>query len=586
MKKLKLWSGVLIGFFLMAQSFSAQTRNQIFAPKSTSITKIHVRADKFSLEKHPPLKFVPLDRTFFKIPATKTSVTLKNGLSLPVEEYLKEVNALEQELNKFGYSLRDSAPIKIQYLYPREQFPLQKKILSSYWLKNTGLIRPSQITCEGFSEGKTEESGQPTDPVPLDWEKNWQVSFGNNDFGADLAASIKLSGDKNSLAAAPLFASSISIFGRQVDVLKIEKIGERLNGKLLNQEFINLPLNQAFHRPFGHESPWIADIRFEVPILHLIEGQIKFEGKTNTEVELSPSPDLIFTRISPYIELNFSGKLSVDCKIASAELQGHLTPIVDQAVIEGKVERLKAPNQFSKKYEYYRIYTSGKNKLITLLKGDLIIKAEVDLIFYSKKFEIDLFKFNGFQEEPPEYMTLFSYNTSIPVEKDHKIWLVINQIRGITPYTARNEKLSLEPKEFEISLNLGSKNLVKTIKDVNGDGYYGPAEKGWRPVTEPPLMFEIPLLSFRKVPISIEISEKYNIGTLEFKSPLDLASGTWNNVDLCYDPGTRRFTGTKNGGENEDLISTGDTNYWGERNHGISFKLTPTPLKAAPAKAK
>ncbi|MGC9045444.1 MAG: hypothetical protein ACP5JA_03350, partial [Thermodesulfovibrio sp.] len=134
---------------------------------------------------------------------------------------------------------------------------------------------------------------------------------------------------------------------------------------------------------------------------------------------------------------------------------------------------------------------------------------------------------------------------------------------------------------YDLIVDIDGRTYTKTLKDYNKDGIWGNAIGEYEDQ-----IFEIPLLSYKKVPISIEVIEKYRIGTLEFKNTLDFAPGIWNKVELCYDPGKRTFIGTKSGKEDEEITSVGDTSYWGERHHGISFEIGQLQFKPAPSKAK
>lgn len=532
---------------------------------------LRIPPDKFSIERKSPIKFIPFDRSYFEIPATQNTVKLKNGRTLTIEEFLAEVNKLENELNDLGYTLRDKEPIKIKYIYPREQFKLQKEMFSKDYLKKVTIPLPPQVTCGDYSGGHDSSTGGPKDFVPLIWEKNWDASFGNEYFGVNLSASMEIKGEENSLDIEPLFNTEISFLGYKENVLKIYKSDNTLISESQGKVLFEQPLHGVFSQNARHDLNWDGEIEISIFDLFQINGNLGFRGYVNVQTngEFKPSSakeNLLLTLFAESV-----GNVEASIKIASVGLDAYLVIIDDAPNIDASVI-LKSSSP-----RYFELSANGKTNEGILLKGKLAIYGEIDVLFYSKKFEVELFDFDGYPLNGPN----FSYNTLVPAERDHHIYLKIDKINGITPYTARNEKLDIEPISYDLIVDINGRTYTKTLKDYNKDGIYGNAIGEYEDQA-----FEIPLLSFKEVPLSIEVIEKYKIGTLEFKSVLDFAKGPWKRVDLCYDPVTRTFRGTKSGKEDEEISSVGDTNYWGERNHRIKFELGPLHFKAAPAQTK
>ncbi len=532
---------------------------------------LRIPPDKFSIEIKSPIKFIPFDRSYFKIPATQNTVELKNGRTLTIEEFLGEVNELEKKLNKLGYTLRDKEPIKIKYIYPREQFKLQREMLSKDFLKKVTIPLPPQVICEGYSEGHDSSTGGPKDFVPLDWEKNWDASFGNDDFGVNLAASMKIKGEENSLDVEPLFYTEISFLGHKENVLKIYKSGNTLIGESQGKVFFKQPLHGVIAQYSKHVLDWDGEIEISIFDLFKITGTLGFSGyaeiQTSGEFESSSVKENLLLEIFAGAD----GNVEASIKIASVGVDARLVVINYEPNLDASVILKSSPPR------YFKLSVNGKTNEGRLLKGKLAIYGEFDVWAYSKNFEVEFFDFDGYPLNSPN----FSYNALVPAERDHHICLKIDKISGITSYTARNEKLDIEPISYDLIVDIDGRTYTKTLKDYNKDGIYGNALGEYEDQ-----VFEIPLLSFKKVPISIEVIEKYKIGTFEFKNTLDFAPGVWKKVELCYDPGKRTFSGTKSGKEDEEITSLGDTSYWGERYHGIRFELGPLHFKAAPAKAK
>lgn len=415
---------------------------------------------------------------------------------------------MERKLNAVGYTLRDKTPIKIQYIYPREQFRVQKEMLSKDLLKKVHIPIPPQITCEGYSEGKSKESGGPKDFVPLDWERKWDANFGNDDFGVNLAANMKIEGKEDKLDIQPLFDTEVSLFGQNIEVLKIEKSGNNLVGTLIGEKVLEQPLTDEVNKTlFEKDIGWQTELSFPIGPIN-VSGSFGFEGEAsvNFSGKIDGSSGEVRGKLSPSLTANAFAELGAGYEIVEVGIGGNLVLIEDEANLEAYLKLQPSPKYF--------VFSAEAKNTVTLLEGNLYAYAEIDYYVDSKRFEVEFYNFSGFQFD----QTLFSINTSVPAEKDHKAWLKIDQVSGIKPYTARNEKLEIEPREFDVIVEIDGRSYTKTLKDYNKDGQYGKILGEYEP-----LMFEIPLLSFKKVPINIEVIEKYKIGTLDFKNTLDLA---------------------------------------------------------------
>lgn len=531
---------------------------------------LRIPPQKFLLEKLPPIKFIPCDRSFFKIYPDQKTVSLKNGKTLTVENFLKEVNELEKKLNDLGYTLRDNKIIKVKYILPLDQFKLQKEIFSKDFLAKMATPLPPQVACWG-----SYPPGRPKDFVPLNWERRWHDSFGNDDFGINLTTNLTIEGEENYLNIDPYFDVGISLFGQSISVLKIRKSGNYLIGEKLGQQQFRQLLSEKLNmkKLLDDKLNWSTEINIPLGFID-IEGTIGFGGKVSVTArgQIVPSASKAEYEIFPNLSAEAFAELGVGYAIVSVGVGCDLTLISDVAHLLGSLELKRSSTRY---FEYSAI---GNNDL-NLLSGKLYIYGEIDYLLGSKKFQVDIFDFKGYEF----YLAAFNYqNINVPAEQDHNIWLQIDKINGITPYTARNEKLEIEPQEFEVIVEIDGRSYSKIIKDRNKDGRYGEVLGEYEP-----LRYKVPLLSFKKIPISIEVIQRYKIGTLDFKNTLDLAPGIWKKVELCYDPQTRSFSGTKSGREDRDneIRSVGDSSYWGERYHQIFFELGPLKF-GAPKKAK
>ncbi|MGQ9921369.1 MAG: hypothetical protein ACUVRZ_08565 [Desulfobacca sp.] len=576
-----------------------------FKPKVLQVPKIdedkikkgavlRIPPEKFLIVKRPLIKFVPFNRVFFKIPDDQKEITLKekvitingkrvlvrNAKTISVEQFLKEVNEIEEGLNKLGYSLRDTETIKIKYIYSREQFVRQKEMLSKDFLKRVTIPLPPQTPCEGYSEGYSDSSGRPKDFVPLDWNKNWDASFGNADFGVSLAADLRLMGDKK-VDVFPSFKMDISLFGKKQSLLEIIRKDADLQVSLLEWKKTVPARAETGIELINKGIEWETGISFPVGPIN-ISGSFGFEGQASATFEgnLSALEETAKGSIISNIKANAFAELGANYEIVTAGVGGELTLIETSLTLNGEVGLENQQSEEGSSLMFVLGATAEEEA--TLLKGSLYVYGEIDYWLDSKRFEIEFYNFPGFTINKSE---VIAYDgLKIPAEKDHQVWLKIDKISGITPYTARNEKLDIEPASYDLIVDIDGRKYTKTLKDYNKDGIYGNAIGEYEDQ-----VFEIPLLSYKKVPISIEVVEKYKIGTLEFNSTLDFAKGDWKRLEICYDPGKRTFTynGTETANEDVEVRSVGDTTYWGEKYHGIEFEIGKyEKFKAAPAKAK
>lgn len=566
-----------------------------FKPKCLQVPKIpegavkkgeilRIPPEKFSFQKLPPIKFVPFNRSDFikaiKIKNGQEFITLKNGKTIPFDKFLKEVNEIEEKLNKAGYSLRDRTPVTIHYIYPIDKLKLQKGMFFKQF-SPADLTPANPCQSNPLSTKTQQDAGCPKDFIPLNWERSWDASFGDEDFGVNLGASIKIKGDKESVDVEDLdgkpgiFWTEVNFLGKNIRLLLIDKQGSKLEAIWLDgvgKKTLNLKGDQNLTL-FDEGINYSQEVSFPIGPIE-VTGEFGFKGSTKLNINAdysinSPNAALALT---PYLLAKAYGQLGAGYEIVEVGVEGDLILIEASPKVVGKIKYIGSPEPSFQ-------FTAEATNNLTLLSGNLSVYAEIDYWLDSKKFELEFFKWDGItlENQPLFYISV----KNEPAEKCHRAWLKIEDIKGITPYGVRNEKLQVEPIEFDVIVNIEGRSYVRTLKDVNRDGVYG---KTWG---ESPFSFDIPLLSSEKVPITIEVNEKYKIGTLDFQSALDFAKGETKKVELCYDPASRSFSGSISGKEEDETVASGDTSYWGERHHAIRFKITSeSPFKSAPSRAK
>lgn len=577
--------------------------------------EINLSREKFEFIKRPPKVFVPFrEEDFAKYikttPQGKKTVTLSNGKVLDFDEFLKELNEIENKLNEWGYSLRDKEKeIKIgRFIYPKARFELQRKLLLDNLeqaqggeisivkpdiLKKAPEISPTTLAFQTYYSEVESYKGPKgvKEPNPFVWERSYDRDFGNDDFGVSLHAYAKLNAlddvKNRFLDINSSFSADITLFGNTAKVVEAEaksvdnkgynvKVDVIGAGNVLNETIPNR-LEKTWTKSRGFDWSWST--RFPIGPLEG-KGTIGFKGTLGITcggaLDISVKNPYISAEVSPLLSANAYAELSVGYEIASAGVGGNLVLIENKTPINGEL-RLVLDNPDN---PYFGYNLTATNKA-TLLKGKLYVFAEVDtLLFGSKRYTLDLYDFDGFTFED----TIFSVRGNQPSRKERHLWLKIERIQGITPYTARNEKLEVEPQEFVIFVQAGGQSYERTVVDKNKDGVFD--NKDLSPNALPP-NFEIPLISEDiKVPISVSVLQKYSIGGVIFRSYLDLSKGKSKNILLIYDPKTKTFSGTASSKEEEAVRITGDSNVFGERYHNVTFKFVTSLFKAAPAEAK
>lgn len=500
--------------------------------------------------------------------------------TIEFEKFLQQVNDIEAWLNKSGYSLKDKEPIKIRYIYPRVQFDRQRDLLKHFKLPPS-IVPPPQVICEGYSEGYGPSSGPVTEPVPLEQNMEWSESFGDKDFGVELTANMTLDGKTNAagknerLDINPYFSSKIYLFGIGTNALEIKKENDYLKGYVLGEKVFDQSLTAYFKDDFNKDFQWSTQIQFPVGPVN-ISGEFGFKGGANAyfEGQIDAGSPKVEGRVSGNINANAYGEIGASYEIVTVGVGGEITLLNVTPELKGS---LSLPQLSDERPPCFNTKIDSRITA-NLLSGRLYVFGEIDYFFGEKQIEIEFFNFEGINfKDYPLFSLDLTGGKCVPATKDRHAYLVIDKIHGIRDVEIKD----FEPLGFELVVNIGGNVHTVTLKDYNKSGIYGDAIGEYENQ-----IFEIPLLSYKKVPISIEVKEKYKIGTLEFTSTLDFAKGEWKKVELCYDPGKKNFKGTVSGKENETVRAIGDTNYWGERIHGIEFSITPSIFKPAPAKAR
>jgi hypothetical protein len=515
--------------------------------------------------KKTPIAFKPFNYSFFKI--TKDQIiTLENGNKITGEEFLKEINDIEKKLNDYGYSLRDKEEeIVIQrILIKREDLEMQRKLMHS--ITPFATFEPVQKE-EPLKEFKD-----------YNFSRKWELPLGDDNFNINIFANLEMKGREDQVLTNAYALAEARVLGRKAELIKIEadlnSARNSNNDAKLNVYILgNKEYSKNFNVSYSLKENLKYDVDWGFPITAPV-GPFSITGifgiRGGIILELNSKLDSLNCSIGvkPSIDTKAFAEVGIDYKVASAGMGGELTILKDSLELGGSLGLVLQDPIYN---SFFDISAFGRNSL-NALSGDLYFFVKVNYLVGSKKFKAQIYEWDGFSYE----YSLFNYSLNEPVYKDKTVWLVVKDIRGITPYTARNEKINISSKRFYVEAEIGGEIFSTVIPDRNGDGI---ADSNW--------LLKIPLSSKNtKVPIKIRVIQEYSMRSLNFKNNLDILKGEGKDLDFVLDLNTNTLSGSINGQIERDYICKGDTNYFGERYHSITVKLTESAFTPAPAQAQ
>ncbi|ACI19989.1 hypothetical protein [Dictyoglomus thermophilum] len=514
--------------------------------------------------KKTPITFKPFDYNFFKI--TKSQViTLENGNKITGEEFLREINEIEKKLNSYGYSLRDKEEeIVIQkILIKRDDLEMQRKLLRS--ITPFAVLQPVQNE-EPMKEFKD-----------YNFSKKWDLDLGDNNFNINISTNLEMKGKESQILTNAYALAEAGILGRKAQLIKIETnlVSGNNNGDDAKLNVYILE-KKEYSKNFKTKYDLKENLRYGVDWGFPISAPVGPFNITGTfgirggiGLELSSNLDSLSCSISvkPSIDTKAFAEIGIDYKVASAGVGGELTILKDELLLKGSLALVLQDPLYN---SFFNVSALGENNL-DALSGDLYFFVKVNYLVGSKKFKAQIYEWDGFSYNT----SLFNYSLNEPAYKDKVMWLVVKDIRGITPYTARNEKIDISSKRFYVEAVIGGETFSTMIPDTDGNGI---ADHDW--------VLKIPLSSRSiEVPIKIRVIQEYYARSLKFKNDLDILKGEGKDLDFILDLNTETLKGAVNEKIGKDYICTGDTNYFGERYHTITVKVTPN-LEFMPASDK
>jgi len=406
--------------------------------------------------------------------------------------------------------------------------------------------------------------------------------LGNDDFNINVGTGLRLVGEEKKVSSNAFAYATVGLLGKKAELIKVETdigAGENNNSHkgyarvyILGDKKIeeSFKTNVKYKDKSEYNVDWSFPITFPVGPFN-VSGSFGLRGKLGLDLGATLDPLFCNAFVAPYVDVGAYAEIGLDYKVASVGVGGELSILKDKLYVNGSLN-LVLQNPISK--SYFQISTKGENEL-SALSGDLYFYVKIDYLVGKKKFKAEIYEWDGFS-----YNTkLFEYTSKEPAYKDKELWLSIKEIRGLTPYGARNEDLKMKSKSFTVIVDVGAQTYSKEFIDLNGNGLLSSRSSIWQ--------IKIPLSSINpQIPIKITVIQNYSMGDLkDLTATLDLSKDQRKEVELLLDINNNTYTGTLNGKVDEEKTVIGDKSYWGERYHQITFELS-LGLKFNPAPAK
>jgi len=389
-----------------------------------------LRQDLINVNKRAPIPFKAFQQVHPKtgkaIPPD-SMLTLFNGKRMVAKDYFRELNRIEQELNKLGYSLRDTAKeivlqnTKINKVVLNTQ---AKNVKKEHKQRVTGSI-PKSLLITPQNKGEIESDYNKTainDKIRIKAVNNalanslrgktaskvqtWNWSAGDNDIlSAYLRGRLEVLGVIAPKVINPSTGVKVKdytkttaevngggyIFGKQAELLngtavlyspKDEEMNLKVDLNVLGNHILtvdeNSTVNENLPIPvYKFNSVFKGvDISKKIPVFSLgpfsINAKVGARGSAGFTYLVCLRPLAVSARLSPYIKTSVYAEASVDAYIAEAGVGCNLTLLNDHLGLLGEASlNIENPENI-----YVDLKYSAYNEL-SMLAGKFYIFVEV-----------------------------------------------------------------------------------------------------------------------------------------------------------------------------------------------------------------
>ncbi|MGA9769097.1 MAG: hypothetical protein WBV94_08660 [Blastocatellia bacterium] len=410
-----------------------------------------------------PIAFKPFE---MRDPATgnslppETILTLPNGNKLTAREYYSQLNSLEQQFNKIGYTLRGGTPSNDAGMVermmtangPLDMINLQRVVADESTLRNqtqkisAGHISFNQrsmqlITTETLKESQVANLKDysarlnpfhgffpPVSKTTVNETRSWNHTVGNpSTFAAYINGKITLTANASVQDIVGEANAGGSIFNNSKDIIRAtgsthapangQDMTTKLNVNILGTTVLNLDKHFASTtvNPIWTESGAITPkpVDFSTTIhfsLGFIPMSVKVgvQGSAKLSYFLSVFPTSVQAQAVPHVESNAYVQAGADIVVASAGAGASMVLLNDDLTLNGELaikfdDPVKGP-YFSAKYSGFndmemlsgRVYAYACVKVLTTTWGGWH-NLIPHFSWEDKCYNSDLFKWTGFK---------------------------------------------------------------------------------------------------------------------------------------------------------------------------------------------
>ncbi|MBI5865365.1 MAG: hypothetical protein HZB38_12825 [Planctomycetes bacterium] len=267
-------------------------------------------------------------------------VTLKNGKKLSAARVAEEVNRLERELNRHGYSLRK-----------KEQNPVISRLRIDYPAMQKDADEPEKGGDDGGPPGGVYKSDPPRRGT-FHNEQHWDRCVGSRStFQICMSAGMELNGEANRFVEAKgngslsgaVMGDTFQIVrasasarapntGRSRVQVEVRVVGETIYN--LNREF-----DATYH--YRHEAARNVDrtvARFTFPVAGIpISVKFGVRGRAGVRCDISLSPLCVNAEAAPFAQASGYAQTSVSVLVADVGARCRLTFVDGSLVLNGKL---------------------------------------------------------------------------------------------------------------------------------------------------------------------------------------------------------------------------------------------------------
>ena len=348
------------------------------------------------------------------------------------QEFLNEVNKLEQQFNTFGYTFRKPRKTMISAQGVPTQPPvLEESVINTKLMQDQRVkaapafkkVDPSKIKVNPYkissfqavtpvAPGKISHQAVPQNLQqivgaikPYHNVKSYDQDWGDrNWFAVGIHAKMQLDADQNKMRAYAEGRATGTVYNQDWDIVKVtglaeaptQTAGQKMHAKLVanvcGEDFFTYEDSKDGSLLIGEDRSIGVDesVSFHFVIVVIpVEARLGFRGSAGIEYGIDLAPLKAKALFSPHVNTTAYAQIAVDLKVVKGGVGGKLT-LLDAALPIGAtvgVETSPTPILFAEYYIQHKI---------TVLSGSIYAFVEVDLLFWSDSWSWDIFKWEGF----------------------------------------------------------------------------------------------------------------------------------------------------------------------------------------------